>query len=339
MATLAAVRGNHQISPQDRDGPRMTAALLDVSAIICAYTEARWDDIQAAIDSLQEQTRPPHEIVVVVDHNPRLLERLRGYRSDIVVVENAEARVLSGARNSGIAAAHGVLIAFLDDDAVAAPDWLERLYTHCLDPQVLGAGGFVEPAWVADKPAWFPAEFGWVVGCSYRGLPRAIEPVRNLFGGCSLIRREVFDAVGGFRTGVGREGTLPAGCEETELSIRAHQRWPQRIFLYDPEATIRHRVPTNRATWRYFYARCYGEGRSKALVAQLVGAGDGLSSERTYTLRVLPQGVLRGITDSLVKRDPAGILRAGAIVTGLTLTTVGYLTGTVSQRVTPWKRS
>ena len=39
------------------------------------------------------------------------------------------------------------------------------------DPDVLGAGGWIIPAWQLGMPAWFPEEFLWVVGCSYRGLP------------------------------------------------------------------------------------------------------------------------------------------------------------------------
>ena len=55
----------------------------------------------------------------------------------------------------GIALAQGALIAFLDDDAIAEPDWLVRLTNCCADPQVLGAGGIIEPLWLSKRPAWF----------------------------------------------------------------------------------------------------------------------------------------------------------------------------------------
>jgi hypothetical protein len=63
------------------------------------------------------------------------------------------------------------------------------------------------------------------------------------------------------------------------------------------------------------------------MVSQLVGAHDGLSSERSYTLRVLPTGVLRGLADLVLRHDPAGPARAAAITAGLALTTAGYLIG------------
>ncbi len=309
----------------------MTDALLDVSVIICAYTEERWHHLLAAVESIQQQSTPACEIIVVIDHNPALLERVRMHIPGILAIENSEARGLSGARNSGIAVARGALIAFLDDDAIAERDWLAWLSSCCADPQVLGAGGRVEPSWSSKRLDWFPEEFYWVVGCSYRGLPETRAVVRNPFGGCTCYRREVFEVTGGFRNGIGRIGSRPLGCEETELCVRAKQHWPQKVFLCEPRARIHHFVPASRTSWRYFRSRCYAEGLSKAVVAQYVGARDGLASERSYTLRTLPKGVLRGLMDAFFHLDLAGFLRAGAIISGFMITTVGYLVGNISQ--------
>jgi glycosyltransferase involved in cell wall biosynthesis len=310
----------------------MTRAARDISVIICAYTEARWDDLVTAVESVQGQSVPPGEIIIVIDHNPGLLERVRAHIPGVVVVENRESRGLSGARNSGIAVAQGEVIAFLDEDAVAAPDWLEQLSAGYKDPLVLGVGGAIEPMWLDGRPNWFPEEFNWVVGCTYRGMPWTTAPVRNLIGCNMSFRRRVFEAISGFRSGIGRVGIRPVGCEETEFCIRAGQRWPQGVLLYEPRARVHHRVPTSRARWSYFRSRCYAEGLSKALVSRFVGARDGLASERTYTWRTLPHGVIRGLIDTLLRRDPAGLARAAAIIAGLAVTTAGYLAGTVSER-------
>ena len=300
-----------------------------ISVIICAYAEERWVDLVAAIESVRRQSVPCLEIVVAIDHNPALLERVRSDLPGVVAVENREPRGLSGARNSGLAVAQATIVAFLDDDAMAAPDWLEHLSAGYEDPAVLGVGGAIEPHWSGDRPRWFPEEFDWVVGCTYRGMPTRIAPVRNLIGANMSFRREVFEAIGGFRSGIGRVGTRPVGCEETELCIRALQRWPDRIFCYEPRARVYHRVPTLRASSSYFRSRCYAEGRSKALVSRLVGAGAGLASERAYTFQVLPRGVVGGLTDLVRHRDPSGLARASAIAAGLAITTAGYLTGVV----------
>jgi cellulose synthase/poly-beta-1,6-N-acetylglucosamine synthase-like glycosyltransferase len=305
---------------------------LNVSVIICAYTEDRWNDLVAAVQSVRAQSSPAYEIIVVIDHNPRLLERSRSEIPGIVVVDNNEPRGLSGARNSGLAVARGDVIAFMDEDAAAARDWLQRLMSGYDNPNVIGVGGAIEPVWVSGRPRWFPNEFDWVVGCTYKGMPTTSAPVRNLIGCNMSFRREAFEAVGGFRSGIGRIGTRPVGCEETELCIRARQHWPEKTFLYDPEARVYHRVPATRVGWSYFRSRCYSEGLSKALVSQFVGADDGLASERTYTFRTLPSGILRNLA-GVVRGDAAGPLRAGAITSGLAITTIGYAVGLASRKI------
>jgi GT2 family glycosyltransferase len=302
-----------------------------VSVVICAYSEERWADLRAAVASIERQTLPAREVVVVIDHNPSLAalarEELRGAR----VVENRGLRGLSGARNTGLAAAGGDVVAFLDDDAAAEPDMLERL-VRGYRPGVLGVGGAAEPVWPDVRPSWFPPEFDWVVGCTYRGLPDQGGPVRNLIGANMSLRRDVLQAVGGFESGIGRVGKVPLGCEETDLCIRASQAHAGGSFVFAPSARARHRVTPDRTRLRYFVSRCYAEGRSKAIVARRSGAARALETERSYALRTLPRGLVRGVGDALLRRDPAGLARSGAIVLGLAVTGAGYLSGRASRR-------
>ena len=303
-----------------------------VSVIICAYTEERWLPLLAAVESVQQQTLPPHEIIIVIDHNPALWLRARKQFTEALVIENHQARGLSGARNSGVALAAGDIIAFIDEDAVAAPDWLAQLIGHYAAANVLGVGGAIEPVWQPDRPRWFPDEFYWVVGCTYRGLPTTTARVRNLIGCNMSLRREVFHRIGGFRNGIGRVDVRPVGCEETELCIRLAQQRPQDVLLYEPRSRVFHRVPPSRSSWRYFVARCYAEGRSKALISRFVGTQAGLSAERQYTLKTLPRGVWRGLAAVVRQRDWHGATRAVAIAIGLALTTAGFLVGQVQLR-------
>jgi glycosyltransferase involved in cell wall biosynthesis len=290
-----------------------------VSVVICAYTQERWNELVAAVDSVRNQTLPPLEIIVVVDHNPGLLRQVREKISGVLAIENDQTRGLGGARNSGIAVSQGSIIAFLDDDALAAPGWLRELSAPYADPEVAGVGGSILPVWQGGRPGWFPEEFDWVVGCSYRGLPEDTRAVRNLIGCNMSYRREVFDTIGHFRLGY--------GCDETEFCIRLHRKWPHKSLLYHPQARVSHQVPASRGTWRHFSTRCYFEGGSKAVVSWLQGSQSGLSSERAYTLKTLPAGFLRGLKDTLTGVDRAGIARSAAILSGLLITTAGYLAG------------
>ena len=171
-----------------------------VSVVICAYTEARWNALLAAVQSAIMQTHPAQEIILVIDHNPALFERVQPVFAglDLTIIENKFGRGIAGARNSGILAASGTVVAFLDDDAVAYPDWVANMLESYRNPQVLGVGGAIEPLWETDRPNWFPTEFYWVVGCSYRGMPLEAQPVRNLIGANMSFRRAVFEQVGYF---------------------------------------------------------------------------------------------------------------------------------------------
>lgn len=294
-----------------------------ISVVICAFTVDRLEVMGESLDSLRAQTLVPHEIVLVIDHAPELLEEGRRLWPDVKIVANREKQGLSGARNTGVAEAGGEVVAFLDDDAIAAPDWLQHLADAYADPGVLGAGGTVRPRWVEGKPGWFPAEFDWVVGCTHSGMPQELAPVRNLVGANMSFRRAPLVEVGGFSHDLGRVGTLPVGCEETDLSIRVHQRWPEAEILYDPAARVEHVVPATRGKVRYFVDRCRAEGRSKAVLTGMVGSEDGLSSERSYVRRTLPLGVLRGLRDAL-RGDAGGFGRASMIFLGLAATTTDY---------------
>lgn len=305
----------------------MNDQAIPISVVICTYTEERWCHLVAAVESIKQQTTPAYEIIVVIDHNHLLLERVRRNIPYVLAIENSEAQGLSGTRNSGIAIAKGEFIAFLDDDAIADRNWLAQLSSNCHDSRVLGVGGVVEPDWSVKQPDWLPKEFYWVIGCTHERFPEVPVEIRNPFGGCLCIRREVFEVVGGFRNGIGRIGTSPFGGEETELCIRAKQYWPQKIFLCDSKAKIYHYVSAQRTTWHYFCSRCYSEGISKAAISRYVGVRDGLASERLYALHVLPKRIVLNIRDGLFAFELKCFLQAVVLLAGLLMTATGYLSG------------
>jgi glycosyltransferase involved in cell wall biosynthesis len=305
----------------------------DVSVVLCAYTEERWEELVAAIESVRAQSMAAKEIIVVIDNNPSLLARLKESVSDITAVENTLTRGAGEARNLGVDLAKGEIIALLDDDAAAERSWIAYAAAAFSDPAVLGVGGTITPDWEGSRPRWMAEEFYWTVGCTYPGLPETPAPTRNLIAANMFVRRDIFIELGGFRSGWGKTGAR-SGTEETDLCIRGGQRYPEGIWLYDPAVAVRHRVPKARAQWRYFVSRCYDEGVAKASIVNFVGKDDGLASERAYTARTLPRGVLRGLRSTL-RGDVAGLSRSASILVGLTATVLGYLKGRVSLRPAP----
>jgi GT2 family glycosyltransferase len=300
---------------------------LSVSVVICAYASARWAALMDAVDSVRSQAPPPEQTIVVIDHNPALLERARQTFADVLVVPNAGRRGLSGARNTGVGFARGDVVAFLDDDARAHAGWLSELLAVYRDPDVVGSGGLVEPRWRGGgPPRWLPEEFYWTIGCSYLGLAGPGSPIRNPIGANMSLRRDAIIRAGGFREGVGRVVAVPLGCEETELSVRIARAHPETKIVHVTTARVDHLVEADRVRWRYFFARCWAEGRSKAIVTRHVGPSAGLASERAYVTRTLPRGVLTHMRAGVVG-DRSGFARAAAIVAGLCVTVAGYLSG------------
>jgi GT2 family glycosyltransferase len=303
----------------------VTRSATDVSVVVCTYTFDRWNDLLEGVASARAQTIPPGEIIVVVDHNLELLWHIQAQLPGVVAVPNSNVRGLSGGRNTGVSVGQGKFIAFLDDDATATPTWLEQSLDALRDERVLGVGGSVAARWHSARPGWFPEEFNWVVGCSYRGLPTTPAPVRNLFGGTMCVRRDIFQRAGGFRDDLGRVNRRPVGGEDTEWCIRALEQFPGCYFFFNPAIVVHHNVPANRATLEYFVSRCYHEGCSKAILThhtrRQVNGRLGLASERSYALQTLPRGVLAGLCDA----GHGGVPRAAAIMTGLMAAGFGYM--------------
>ncbi len=294
-----------------------------VTVVICAYTEDRWTTLQSAITSVLSQTRPPAELIVSVDHNPRLHDRLVAEAAgQYTVVTNTGQRGLSGARNAGVASATGNIIVFLDDDAAAEPCCLEHLIQPFSDSSVAGTAAWIEPDWPDTRPAWWPPTFDWVVGCSYEGLPGQGARVRNPIGAGMAIRRELLEELGGFTLSVGRVGRTPLGCEETELAIRLTAAHPDMWFVHVTSAVVRHKIAPYRVTPTYFLRRCAAEGRSKGRVALLVDSRQALASERVHVFHTLPHAMWSDVRDS---RDTLPALaRSLATIAGAVVTATSY---------------
>lgn len=307
----------------------------DLSVVVCTYDEERRCLLEGALAALKHQQEPPGEVIVVVDHNPRLLGALRTDHPQLTVVPNDRNRGLSGARNCGLALTTTLVVAFLDDDAIPQPDWvacLARAYRSAGPGQVLGVGGAIIPSWAEGRPSWFPAEFDWVVGCTYKGARTDPGPVRNMLGANMSFRTQQLRRIGGFRDGIGRIGAVPLGCEETEACIRMARLCPGGQIRFEPTARVHHYVPAQRATWRYLLRRCWAEGLSKARVAALTGRSSALADERGYATRTLPKAVAQGCWEAASRMRAVPLGRAAAVMVGLMVTTAGFVAGQLALR-------
>ncbi|MCA2214361.1 glycosyltransferase family 2 protein [Jidongwangia harbinensis] len=284
-----------------------------VSVVVPTHSEKRWSSLLRTIESVRPQQ--PAEIIVVVDHNPALRRRAERELPGATVLDNAYDRGASGNRNTGAVHSRTPLIAFLDDDTAACPAWLAAMVIPFADPAVIGTGGGIVGAWAGSRPRWMPDEFLWTVGISYTGMPTETAPIRNVWSANMVVRREAFQAVGGFRTGFGKLGDQNRP-EDTDLCLRMSAE-TGGCWMYVPGAVIRHEVPADRTTFGFFLRRCYAEGRGKVQMAGLLDDTHDLGTERDYLRRTLPRAVGRGLAAAGRGRGVAHALRAGSVLAGV----------------------
>ena len=297
------------------------------SVIICAYTEDRWALLTKAVESVQKQSRRPIEILICIDHNDALFSRSSKFWSEdrddpelpITVVANKYDGHLGSARNTAAERARGEILVFLDDDAAADDDWLETLLPAYDDGTVVAVGGAPLPVYETRRPRWFPFEFDWVFGCTYRGLPETLGPLAHLIGANMSVRREALVEIGGFHSD---------DHDDMDMCHRLAHHRPDDRLLFDPDAIVRHFVRAERLTWRYFWRRCFLVNRGKVGAFEHMEGAANLSAERAFVLRALSCGTSEGCRDAL-RGDPWGIARALTIIVGISLAAAGHLVGRV----------
>lgn len=303
----------------------MQRTALTVSVVICAYTEDRWPLLERSVASVQQQRQTPMEIILCIDHNDSLLERCRRHWAHraaspsipVVVLANKYEGRLGSARNSAAELAHGDIVAFLDDDAWADPDWLERLLVPYGDDLVVAVGGAPMPEFEGPRPRWFPFEFDWVFGCAYSGLPESQAPLARLIGANMSVRRLALEDIGGFHSD---------NHDDMDMCHRLMHQRPAEQIVYEPSARVRHFVPSTRTTWGYFWRRCFFVNRGKVEAFRKMGEASNLSADVGFVGHAMSRGVSRELRQAF-RGDLWGAVRATAILAGIVLAGAGHVAG------------
>jgi cellulose synthase/poly-beta-1,6-N-acetylglucosamine synthase-like glycosyltransferase len=302
---------------------------LRVSVIVCAYTMDRWELMNEALQSVVRQDMPPFEVFLCIDHNVDLYQRcvaeLSGLDANVPwtlqVVNNRFDTHLGGARTTAAELATGDVLAFLDDDAAATPEWLLHLTGHYADPGVVAVGGAPVARYEEERPRWIPFECNWIFGCAYRGLPERVGPIDHMIGANMSVRREVLMSWGGFQSD---------NHDDMDLSHRAIHAHGADAVIYDPSAIVHHFVPKGRLTWTYFWRRCFFVNRGKVDAFRGLGEASNLKAEIRFGIRSLTKGVVSE-GRALVGGDMYAPVRYVALVAALALGAAGAVVGRISR--------
>lgn len=250
-----------------------------LSVIVTSYSLNRLADIKELLDSLQAQTYSDLEVIFVGEGSRDLGQEVAAYGrqrglANLRVLFNDGPTGLAAARNLGIEHARGEIIAFLDDDAIALPDWAEQtIKSFAADESVIGLTGPALPRWEDEAMEWFPTEFYWIISCTGWFDAEGVRTVRNAWGMNMAFRREAFDRCSfderlGGNMGAADGSKLGLLGEDTLFSMRTCKE-TGRPIIYNPRVKVFHRVYAYRFKPRFVRRRAFWEGYTKAWLKKL----------------------------------------------------------------------
>lgn len=243
-----------------------------ISVIVCTYNRA--ETLRKALNSLArvEPSAGAAPEFIVVDNNStdetaevvRAFAAVSPFSVQYVFEVN---QGLSHARNAGISAARGDIIAFTDDDVTVDSRWLCELQRIFDQFRCMGAGGRIIPVWTGDRPSWLESGGAHAPRSGVRlcgplvSFDHGEEPceIRVLpFGANMAFKRAAFEKYGMFRTDLGRGSGVGLG-EDSEFGARLLRAGDK--LAYAPGAVVYHPVPKARLKKAHFQSHSFHSGR------------------------------------------------------------------------------
>lgn len=278
-----------------------------VTVAVCTFQ--RYGLLQGAIASVLPQVDGRSTRLLVVDNSPDGEEAAAFARS---YVGDASIQFLheplpgvSAARNMALSACDSQeIIAFLDDDALALPGWVDAIRNGFREggDRAAVVGGPVEPGWPRERPRWLHDEALTYLSLVDLGPKRRALAEREWLAGTNMaFRAGTLAAAGGFDRRLGRIGTRGLLSNE---DIEAQRRlgasgWTR---LYEPSAKVRHLIDPARLTQGWFRQRVAWQAISNHLVdpRRIAADAERAANGITNFLRALP---VSGRSLSALSRD------------------------------------
>jgi glycosyltransferase involved in cell wall biosynthesis len=240
-----------------------------LSIIICSYNRASY--ISDALTSLYNQSSELDNFeVIIVDNNSTdntkevyAIWRQSNTNGQFSFISETK-QGASFARNTGAAIAKGEWVCFMDDDAVATPNYVENILKHIQNkPDAVGFGGRIIPKYIPSEPKWMSYYVSSLVGnFDYAPIACAFENGKYPLESNMIVKKSVYDQIGGFNVNLpGVVGTLRIGGEGKELFYKILALG--HIIYYDPAICVHHVVEVKKLTSEYMYRVASGIGRGE----------------------------------------------------------------------------
>jgi len=240
-----------------------------LSIVICSYNRASY--ISEALDSLYNQSTGLNSFeAIIVDNNSTdntadVFTQWRAINpngSFSYLTEGQQGA--SFARNTGAAYAKGQWLCFMDDDAVATPDYVKNIIRHIeTKPEAVGFGGRIIPKYIPAEPKWMSHYVSSLVGnFDYAPNACAFAPGKYPLESNMIVKKDIYKQIGGFNTSLpGVVGTLRIGGEGKELFYKILSLG--HTIYYDPSICVHHVVEVKKLTPEYMYRVASGIGRGE----------------------------------------------------------------------------
>lgn len=237
------------------------------SVIVCTYNRGEY--LKYTLESLikQDYSKDLYEIIVVdnnsSDNTKEIANEFVGKYKELTY-ELELRQGLSFARNHGIEVAKGDIVVFIDDDAIAYPDWLSNLLQPYSDEKVACVGGKINIVWQDGKqPEWYSDIFmNYFSGFDIKtNLPKEAEGICEFPYGANIsFRKEPIKKLGSFDSNLGRIGKKLLAGEETLLCKKLFDnKWK---IIYTPFAVVDHLIPQSRTKISYLKKYAYDGAKS-----------------------------------------------------------------------------
>jgi glucosyl-dolichyl phosphate glucuronosyltransferase len=242
---------------------------IQISAVICTYNRANY--LRKAIQSLVDQSLETDSYEILVIDNRSADDTKRVVTQEFFHVPNLRylyepIQGLSQARNTGWQNALGNYIAYLDDDAIASPYWLENIVEvfETVTLKLGAVGGKVEPIWELSKPSWLNDNFlPYLTIIDWSAVPTRLDETKYYIAGANMaFPKSVLELVQGFPVKLGRQGKRLLSNEELFLAKKIQQSGYS--IYYVPEILVKHHVVKSRLNQQWFFQRLYWQGVSDA---------------------------------------------------------------------------
>jgi glucosyl-dolichyl phosphate glucuronosyltransferase len=240
---------------------------VTITVILCTYN--RCEVLANALQSVAASTLPEgvEWEVLVVDNNSTdqtrdVVEKFRREYPGRFRYQFEPRQGKSHALNTGIQAAAGEILAFMDDDVTAEPTWLQNLTASLQNAEWEGAGGRILPQWTCSPPSWLPVgeRYGLAPLVMFDLGSEASALTEPPFGTNMAFQKRMFEKYGGFRTDLGPRPNSEMRGEDTEFGRRLLAAGER--LKYEPSAVVYHSVSHKRLQQRFFLAYWFDKGRA-----------------------------------------------------------------------------